>query len=160
MRVGYARVRPDPLDAHWQQAILSRYAIEQFHLDLSRTGASQLSIGLDAAVAELGQELFLLAQKDIALRDGPAVFDLRAADQLLVSVISVAADFDADLAAQRATKGWRTARNSGHLPGRKPALSPQQEAEIRALSKSGVAAERLATQFSIGRSTIYGIVGK
>lgn len=60
-----------------------------------------------------------------------------------MSVISVAADFDADIAAQRATEGWRTARNSGRLPGRKPALTAQKEEEIYALAKSGAAAERL-----------------
>ncbi len=38
-----------------------------------------------------------LAGKDIGLRVGLSVFDLRSADQLLTVVISLAADFDADL---------------------------------------------------------------
>jgi len=54
MRVGYARVRPDPLDAQGQQEILLRHGIEQFHSDLGRTGGDQLSTGFDAAVAAAG----------------------------------------------------------------------------------------------------------
>lgn len=47
---------------------------------------------------------------------GSSTFHLRAANQQLLTVIRVAANFDTDLAAQRATEVWRTARGSGHLP--------------------------------------------
>lgn len=115
---------------------------------------------LARSLSELGQVLFTLAERNIALRVGSSVFDLRAADQLLVTVISVAADFDADIAAQRATEGWRTARRSGQLPGRKPALTSQQEADVVALAQSGVSAEQLAGRFGVGRSTVYRVLGK
>jgi len=88
------------------------------------------------------------------------VFDLHSADQLLTAVIAVAAEFDADLAAQRATEGWRTARTSGQTPGRKPALTAEQEAEVVACASAGASAERLAAAFGVGRSTIYRILAK
>ncbi len=104
--------------------------------------------------------MFRLAEQNITLRLGPSSFDLRTADQLLMSVISVVADFDTDLAAQRATEGWRTARGGDHLPGRKPTLTPAQEAEFVTLNRSGTTADRLATQFGVGRSTIYRVLAR
>jgi len=104
MRVGYARVRPDPR-AQGQQESLSHHDISRFYFDLGRTGVNLSSDELDAAaaaagsggelvvtrlsrlarsLAELGQVLFMLAEMDIALRVGSAVFNLRSADQLLV----------------------------------------------------------------------------
>lgn len=82
-------------------------------------------------------------------------------DRCCWPVIRVAADFDADLAAQRATEGWRTARRTpGALPGQKPVLTPEQQDQILALAKAGLSAERLATQFGVGRSTIYRLIAK
>lgn len=181
MPIGYARVRPDPRDAQSQRDALARFDVHQVFFDIGRTGANLSAGELDAAIiaageggelavtrlsrlartlAELGHVLFRLAELDITLRVGPAVFNLRAADQLLVSVISVAAEFDADVAAQRATEGWRTARGTGQLPGRKPALTAAQEQEIVTLSEAGASAERLAGQFGVGRSTIYRIMAR
>jgi len=181
VRVGYARVRPDPRDGQGQREALAGYDVERYFFDLGRTGANMLSDELGAAVAaaggggeiavtklsrlarslaELNQVLIELVGKDIGLRVGSSVFDLRSADQLLTAVIGVAADFDADLAVQRATEGWRTARTSGQLPGRKPALTPEQEAEVVASATAGASVERLAAAFGVGRSTIYRIVAK
>lgn len=181
MRVGYARVRPDPRDAQGQREALACYDIERYFFDLGRTGVNTLSgeLGARAAaagrggeiavtklsrlarsLAELSQVLTALAGKDIRLRVGPSVSNLRSADQQLTAVIGLAADFDADLAAQRATEGWRTARTSGQLPGRKPALNPEHEAEVVACAAAGASAERLAAAFGVGRSTIYRILAK
>jgi len=181
MRVGYARVRPDPRDSELQQQELLRHDVEQSFFDVGRSGNNRPSDQLDAAIAaagdggelavtklsrlarslaELAQVMFGLAEQNITLRVGASTFDLRTADQMLVSVISVAADFDTDLAAQRATEGWRTARGGDHLPGRKSTLTSEQEVQVVALAKSGIPADRLAAQFGVGRSTIYRVLAR
>jgi DNA invertase Pin-like site-specific DNA recombinase len=174
-------VRLDARDSDLQQQKLLLQEIEQVFFDVGRTGNNRPSDQLDAAIAaagdggelaitklsrlarslpELAQVMFRLTEQNITLRVGPSSFDLRTADQLLMSVIRVAADFDTDLAAQRATEGWRTARGGDHLPGRKPTLTPAQEAEVVTLNRSGTTADRLATQFGVGRSTIYRVLAR
>ena len=110
---------------------------------------------LARSLAELGQVLGMLAQQNIALRVGPSVFDLRSPDQLLATVIGVAAEFDADLAAQRATVGWRTARRVSRSAGTWPPLTAAQKADITAQARAGVTAQQLAAMFGVGRSRIY-----
>jgi len=51
MRVGYARLRPDPRDAQGQREALAGHDIERYFFDLGRTGANMLSDELGAAVA-------------------------------------------------------------------------------------------------------------
>ncbi|SDO59693.1 Resolvase, N terminal domain [Nakamurella panacisegetis] len=121
MPIGYARVRPDPRDTQSQREALARHGLQECFFDIGRTGLNLPADALDAAIvaageggtlavtklsrlarslAELGQVLFRLAGQNITLQVGPATFDLHRADQLLIGAISVAADFDADLAAQ------------------------------------------------------------
>ncbi len=76
------------------------------------------------------------------------MFDLRSADQQLTAIIGVAADFDADPAAQRATEGWRTARRSRAVTRTQAGTHPQQEAEVVASAARRPRASRAADRVS------------
>ncbi len=164
-----------------RNAALQPFGLDGFFADVGRTGSGWVSTELDAAIeacqpggqlvvtrlsrlartlTDLTGVLAAMAEAGVLLQVGASVFDLRTADQLLESVIALAADFEADVAAQRATQGWRTARTAGRLPGRKPTLTTAQQSEVVEQYRSGEPAALLAERFDVGRSTIYRIVDR
>jgi len=181
MRIGYARVRADPRDADTQRAALATYRLDGFFADIGRSGTGWTSTELGAAfeaaqpggqlvitklsrlartLTELADVLTKLADAGVLLQLGPSLFDLRKPDHLLTSVIAAAADFEADIATQRATQGWRTARSAGRLPGRKRTLTAELQSQVVEQYRSGESAALLAERFDVGRSTIYRIVDR
>lgn len=66
------------------------------------------------------------------------------------------AEFESDLIRMRTKEGLEVARAAGKLCGRKPKLSPRQEAHLVALYRSGeMNPGELVELFRIGRSTVY-----
>jgi len=76
--------------------------------------------------------------------------------RLLFNVLAMVAEFESDLIRMRTREGMKIARAKGRLRGKKPKLSPRQEAHLVALHHAGdhTSAE-LAELFSVARSTVY-----
>jgi len=66
------------------------------------------------------------------------------------------AEFESDLIRMRTREGMAVARAAGKLRGRKPKLSPRQEAHLVELYRTGDKNPAdVAELFGVGRSTVY-----
>jgi DNA invertase Pin-like site-specific DNA recombinase len=66
------------------------------------------------------------------------------------------AEFESDLIKLRTREGMKVARAKGRLRGKKPKLSPRQEAHLVVLHHAGAhTSAELAELFSVARSTVY-----
>lgn len=76
--------------------------------------------------------------------------------RLLFNVLSMVAEFEADLIRARTREGMAIARAKGRLRGRAPKLTAKQEAHLVELHRAGrhTGAE-LAELFGVARSTVY-----
>lgn len=76
--------------------------------------------------------------------------------KLLCNVLAMVAEFEGDLIRLRTKEGMRIAKAKGRLRGKKPKLSPKQEALLVQLHGNGEhTMAELAELFSIGRLTVY-----
>jgi DNA invertase Pin-like site-specific DNA recombinase len=75
---------------------------------------------------------------------------------MLFNVLAMVAEFESDLIKMRTREGMKVARAKGRLRGKKPKLSPRQEAHLVALHHAGAhTSSELAELFSVARSTVY-----
>lgn len=76
--------------------------------------------------------------------------------RLLFTVLSMIAEFEADLARARTREGMAVAKAKGRLRGKQPKLKPGQEKHLVQLWNDGShTTAELADLFNIGRSTMY-----
>lgn len=76
--------------------------------------------------------------------------------RLLFTVLSMIAEFEADLTSARTKEGMKVARAKGWLRGRSPKLSAAQEAHLVKLNRAGEhTGTELCELFGIGRATLY-----
>jgi len=76
--------------------------------------------------------------------------------RLLFTVLSMTAEFEADLARARTREGMAVAKAKGRLRGKQPKLKPTREAQMVALRQAGNHTTLdLAEMFDVARSTVY-----
>jgi len=76
--------------------------------------------------------------------------------RLLFAVLSMIAEFEADLARSRAREGMAIARAKGRLRGKRPKLKPTREVQLVALRRAGGHTTlELAEMFDVTRSTVH-----
>jgi len=76
--------------------------------------------------------------------------------RLLFTVLSMIAEFEADLARARTREGMAVAKAKGRLRGKQPKLKPTREAQLVALWQAGNHTTLdLAEMFDVARSTVY-----
>ena len=98
-----------------------------------------------------------LTARGVRLNIGGSVHDpTDPIGRLLFTVLSMIAEFEADLARSRTREGLAVAKAKGRLRGKQPKLKPTQEAHLVKLWRSGdhTTAE-LADLFSVSRATVY-----
>ncbi len=76
-------------------------------------------------------------------------------DTLLLNVMGAFAEFERALSKERQREGIAQAKLRGAYKGRKPILTPEQVAELRARAAAGEPKTALARDFRIGRATVY-----
>ncbi len=98
-----------------------------------------------------------LARKGVALNLGGSISDpTDPIGKLLFNVLALVAEFEADLIRARTREGMAIAKAKGRLRGKKPKLSPAQEAHLVALHDAGDHTSReIAELFGVARSTVY-----
>jgi putative DNA-invertase from lambdoid prophage Rac len=77
-----------------------------------------------------------------------------AAGKLTMTIISAVAEFERDLIIERTKAGLVRARAEGRLPGRKQALTHEQQDNVATRVAQGEAIATLAREFGVGRATI------
>lgn len=100
-----------------------------------------------------------LTERGVCLSFAGSVYDpTDAMGKMLFSMMSVFAEFEADLIRARTREGMRIAKVNGRLRGKQPKLSPIQQAQLVKLFDSGdtegYTKSELAEMFGVARSTI------
>lgn len=96
-----------------------------------------------------------LAERDIAVRVlEPALDTSRPGDKVVVNIMIALAQWERDLLIQRTREGVEHARAQGRVGGRKPKLTPDQEAKVVKLVESGDTIGSVAEAFNVSRATI------
>lgn len=70
-------------------------------------------------------------------------------------VMSALAEMERELIVERTNAGLAAARAQGRIGGRRPALQPEQIAQIKRLVRKGYTRNQLAIIYDVSRSTIY-----
>jgi DNA invertase Pin-like site-specific DNA recombinase len=178
--VGYARVSTEQQDLTAQRDALSAMGItpDRIYVDHGLTGTDRNRPGLREAMAACRDgDTFVvtkldrlarsvryaheivdeLAQRNVKLSIGVSVHDPPdPVGKLLFNVLAMVAEFESDLIRARTREGMKIAKAKGRLRGKKPKLSPAQEAHLVKLHDAGEhTTGELAELFSVARSTVY-----
>lgn len=78
-----------------------------------------------------------------------------AMSKLLLSVMGAFAEFERSLIRERQREGIALAKKAGVYKGRKPSLTPERVAQLRARVAAGEKKAVLAREFGISRETLY-----
>ena len=103
----------------------------------------------------------LKVTREVKLNIGGSVYDpTDPIGKLLFTVLSMIAEFEADLARMRTREGMAIAKAKGRLR-QKPKLSPSQEAHLTELHRAGRhTTTELAELFNVARSTVYRAINR
>ena len=161
MLIGYARVSTSGQDLTVQREALTALGVnpEAVHVDHGLTGSNRDRPGLREALAacRAGDTLVVtkldrlarsvldardiadtLARKGVALNLAGSLYDpTDPVGKLLFNVLAMVAEFEADLIRTRTREGMAIAKAKGRLRGKKPKLSPSQEAHLMASTTPG-----------------------
>lgn len=180
MHIGYARVSTAGQDLTVQLDALGALGVEEenIYVDHGLTGTTRARPGLDKALAAIrAGDTFVvtkldrlarsvpdardlaeqLTRKGVALSLGGSVYDPSdPVGRLLFNVLSMVAEFEADLARMRTREGMAIAKAKGRLRGKRPKLSLAQEQHLVDLyhGDEHTTAE-IAELFGVARSTVY-----
>jgi len=77
------------------------------------------------------------------------------AAKLLLNVMGAVAEFERAMLRERQREGIAIAKKAGVYKGRKPSLTPERVAELRARVAAGEKKAGLAREFGISRETLY-----
>lgn len=180
MNIGYARVSTIKQDLAAQQQALDALGVpaERIYVDHGLTGTNPDRPGLRQALAATREgDTFVVTKLDRLARSVPDARDIvdeltkrgvrlsiggsihdptDPIGRLLFTVLSMIAEFEADLARMRTREGMQIAKAKGRLRGKPPKLKPRREAHLVELYRDGrhTTAE-LAEMFGVARSTVY-----
>lgn len=185
LRIGYARVSTDEQDLTAQRDALAALGVapERIYVDHGLTGTNRARPGLREAMAACrGGDVLVVTKLDRLARSLPDARDIVAeltarevklslggsvhdptdpVGRLLFNVLAMVAEFESDLIKMRTREGMKVARAKGRLRGKKPKLSPRQEAHLVELHHAGAhTSAELAELFSVARSTVYRAIGR
>ncbi|NQU37048.1 MAG: recombinase family protein [Actinobacteria bacterium] len=178
-RVGYARCSTEKQDLRAQKESLRSLGVadERIYVDHGMTGANRDRPGLREALAACypGDTLVVtkldrlarsiadardiadeLTARQVRLSFAGSVYDpTDPMGKMMFNMMSVFAEFEADLIRSRTREGMRIAKKNGKLRGKQPKLSASQQAHLVKLHASGdYTKSELADMFSVARSTI------
>jgi len=181
LKIGYARVSTNEQDLTAQRTGLEALGVptDRIYVDHGLTGTTRVARpGLREALAACrsGDTLVVtkldrlarsvpdardivaeLTARGVRLQLGGSVHDpTDPVGRLLFNVLAMVAEFEADLIRPRTREGMAVARAKGRLRGKKPKLTPRQEAHLVSLARAGEHTTlELAELFNVGRSTVY-----
>jgi DNA invertase Pin-like site-specific DNA recombinase len=176
MLIGYARVSTDDQDTAAQVAALKVAGCERIYrekasggrwdrpelhrvLDQLRKGDVLVVWKLDRLSRSLRDVLVImerLADAKAGFRSLTEAIDTTTpAGRMMMQMVGAFAEFERAMLRERTKAGLDAARQDGRIGGRRPKLSPQQQAEIRRMvSKGGKTAAEAARLFKIHPATV------
>ncbi len=182
MLIGYARVSTDDQDTAAQVAALKAAACERIYREKSSGGRwdrpelhrllDQLRKGdvlvvwkLDRLSRSLRDVLVImerLADAKAGFRSLTEAIDTTTpAGRMMMQMIGAFAEFERAMLRERTKAGLDAARQDGRIGGRRPKLSPQQQAEITSMvSRGDKTAADAARLFKIHPATVSRLLAK
>ncbi len=176
MLIGYARVSTGDQDNAAQVAALKAAGCERIYrekasggrwdrpelhrlLDQLRHGDVLVVWKLDRLSRSLRDVLTImeqLAEAKAGFRSITEAIDTTtAAGRMMMQMVGAFAEFERAMLRERTRAGLESARREGRVGGRRPKLSPQQQAEIaRMVLKGGKTAAEAARLFDIHPATV------
>jgi DNA invertase Pin-like site-specific DNA recombinase len=177
MRIGYVRVSTTDQNLSLQRDALTAAGCERIFVDEGIGRATTTRPGLDQALGQLSrgdtlivwkldrlgrslahvvQMIAELGASGIDFRSLSDPIDTAAADgHHVLHIVSVFAEYERSLIAERTTAGLSAAKRRGQKLGRKPSLSPAQAELARRLIESGESPRAVARTLKVGKSTLY-----
>jgi putative DNA-invertase from lambdoid prophage Rac len=114
---------------------------------LDRLGRNAMDVRATVdRLAEMGVRVHCLALGGVDLTS--------AAGRMTMGVLNAVAEFERDLLIERTQSGLARAKAEGKVLGRKPALSPEQQEEVRKQIAKGISVSELARIYKTTRQTI------
>src|ERR1700678_1357685 len=176
MQIGYARVSTDDQDTAVQVAALKSAGCERIYkekasggrwdrpelhglLDQLRAGDVLVVWKLDMLSRSLRDVLTImerLSESKAEFRSLTEAIDTTTpAGRMMMQMVGAFAEFERAMIKERTKAGLDAAREDGRIGGRRPKLSPQQQAEIRKMvAKGGKTAADAARLFRIHPATV------
>jgi len=183
MKIGYARVSSTGQNLEAQVELLKKAGCEKIFqekksgtkrtdrtelenaLDFVREGDTFLVTRLDRCsrnTLDLYKILELLNSKKVAFKATEQEFDTTTSTgKLMMGLLSVIAEFETDLRAERQAEGIKSALARGVKFGAKRKMTNEQVVEAMELQKKGeMTNQQIADMFGVGRSTLLRYVGE
>jgi len=183
MKIGYARVSSTGQNLEAQVELLKRAGCEKIFqekksgtkrtdrtelenaLDFVREGDTFLVTRLDRCsrnTLDLYKILELLNSKKVAFKATEQEFDTSTSTgKLMMGLLSIIAEFETDLRAERQAEGIKSALARGVKFGAKRKMTDEQVVEVMELQKKGeMTNQQIADLFGVGRSTLLRYIGE
>jgi DNA invertase Pin-like site-specific DNA recombinase len=176
MLIGYARVSTDDQDTAAQVAALKVAGCERIYREKASGGRwdrpelhrvlDQLRKGDVLVVWKLHRlsrslrDVLVIVERLTDAKAGfrsltEAIDTTTPAGRMMMQMVGAFAEFERAMLRERTKAGLDAARQDGRIGGRRPKLSPQQQAEIRRMvSKGGKTAADAARLFKIHPATV------
>jgi len=177
MKIGYARVSSTGQNLEAQIELLKKAGCEKIFqekksgtkradrtelenaLEFVREGDTFLVTRLDRCsrnTLDLYKILELLNSKKVSFKATEQEFDTSTSTgKLMMGLLSVIAEFETDLRAERQAEGIKSALARGVKFGAKRKMTDEQVAEAMELQKKGeMTNQQIADMFGVGRSTL------
>jgi DNA invertase Pin-like site-specific DNA recombinase len=176
MLIGYARVSTNEQDTRAQVAALRAAGCERIYrenasggrwdrpelnrlLDQLRKGDVLVVWKLDRLSRSLRDVLTIMERLSEAMAGfrslTEAIDTTSAAGRMMMQMVGAFAEFERAMLRERSKAGLEAARRDGRIGGRRPKLTPQQQAEIiRTVSRGSKTAADAARLFSVHPATI------
>ena len=175
MILGYARVSTDEQDTAAQVAALKTAGCERTYrekasgvrwdrpelhrlLDQLREGDLLVVWKLDRLSRSLRDVLIImerLAEARVGFRSLTEAIDTTTpAGRMMMQMVGAFAEFERAMLRERTKAGLDAARQDGRIGGRRPKLSPQQQAEIRKMVRGDKTAADAARLFKVHPATV------
>ncbi len=111
-------------------------------------------------MAEANETLTDLRGRGVLFGLGASVYDWNdPVGRLFLQTLAMVAEFEANIGHQRTREGMALAKKNGKLKGKQPKLpEPARRSIRRRYAEGDVSLSDLATEYSVGRSTIHRII--
>ena len=175
---GYARVSTPDQDVGLQEEALCRAGCEIIRAEkvsgTTRNGRTELETLLQflrpgdtlmvtridrlaRSIKDLQDIVHELRQKGVTLKATEQPIDTStAAGKAFLDMLGVFAEFETNLRKERQMEGIAKAKAKGIYKGRKPSIDAER---VKALRAEGMGASEIAKRLSIGRASVYRILG-
>lgn len=177
MLIGYARVSTTDQTVNPQRDALRAAGCVRVFVDHGVNGGTTRRRGLDRALSflrrgdtlvvwkldRLGRSLAHLValvaelgRRGVHFRSLSDPIDTESAGgRLVLHIMAALAEFERSLNSERTRSGLAAAKRRGKKLGRRPKLTSEQIRRARSLIKKGESLQKVATRFSVARSTLH-----